>query len=372
MRWADLIIMTDNRRYISALQPFFDKGYPIIGANKRSAELEMDRGLGDEVLGLMGIPTLPCETFDSFDAAIASVKRSGITAVVKCWGGTEDKSLSFVPKSPEDLIWKLERWKREAKFKGKFMLQQKAKGVEMAVAGWFGKGGFSQHVREIFEEKKFMNDGLGQNTGEMGTIIRYTDKKSLLYQKVLAPLEDYLHGLNYVGNVDVNCIVEKANPWPLEFTMRFGWPGNSIETALHLGDNFEWLYDLWEGKDTLRVKPDVACGVVMAHGDFPIWNDPDLVWAGYPIHGITPSAEKHVWPIQMMQEEGKLVTAGQCVMVVTGTGSTVEDSRQDAYNRTWKIDWPSNRMFRTDLGCRLEKGLLELQAYGFAKGMKYV
>jgi len=105
--------------------------------------------------------------------------------------------------------------------------------------------------------------------------------------------------------------------------------------------------------------------------------------AGFPISGITEAMEKHLWPQWVMvanaphMEEGKIVdgptlcTAGHIPFTVTGIGDTVEEARTAAYRRAWAINWPSNRMFRTDVGCRLESGLLELQAHGFAKGMRY-
>lgn len=383
MKWADLIILTGNSMYADDLEPYYEKGFPIIGANKRAAALELDRALGDRVLNLVGVKTIPFEVFDSIDEAISHVQKTGQTYVCKSWGGIEDKSLSFVSKNAADMVFKLQLCKKQGKMKGKLMLQEKMKGVEMAVAAWFGPGGFSENIREVFEEKKFLNEGLGQNTGEMGTTIRYM-KKSKLFDEVLRPCEDYLHGTGYVGNVDVNCMVDGSRAWPLEFTMRFGWPGYNIESALHVGDEAERLYDLLEGKDTLRVREGkVSVGIVMAHGDFPNfkWCPEDV--AGFPISGVTPAMEPHLWPQWVMLDkapimkgdkvvvEDTLCTAGHIPFTVTGIGDTVEEARCAAYKRAWAIDWPSNRMFRTDIGCRLEEGLMKLQLHGFAKGMRY-
>lgn len=379
MRWADLILLTSNHMYADDLEPFYEKGFPIIGANRRAAALELDRALGDDVLTRLGVRTLNYEVFDNLDQAMTHVKNTGETHVAKSWGGTEDKSLSFVSSSPADMIWQLGEWKRYGKIKGKLMLQQKVKGIELAVAAWFGPGGFSAPIFESFEEKKFLNDGLGENTGEMGTIGRYV-KKSKLFDLVLKPMEDYLHGTGYVGNVDVNCIVVKDTPWPLEFTMRFGWPQFNLQMALHKGDPAEWLLDLCQGRDTLRVKEKTCVGVVMATGDFPRCTDDP---SGKPISGITAGMEPNLWPQWVMlgnaphMEGGKvaigstLLTAGHIPFTVTGLGDTVEEARCAAYDRAWKISWPGNRMFRTDIGKRLEDQLPELHAHGFAKEFRY-
>ena len=156
----------------------------------------------------------------------------------------------------------------------------------MAVGGWFGLGGFSKNFCENWEFKKLMNDDLGVATGEQGTIVRYTEE-SKLADKVLKPLEEYLYALGYTGYIDVNCIVdEKGTPWPLEFTMRPGWPLFQIQQALHRGDPAEWMLDLLNGKDTLRVSKEIACGVVISIPDYPYSRLTKKECSGYPLWGI--------------------------------------------------------------------------------------
>jgi phosphoribosylamine-glycine ligase len=70
------------------------------------------------------------------------------------------------------------------------------------------------------------------------------------------------------------------------------------------------------------------------------------------------------------QVEG-LVTAGAYPLVVTGSGRTVQEAAERAYETAWGITWPSNVMFRTDIGKRLERDLVALQRYGYAAGLVY-
>jgi phosphoribosylamine-glycine ligase len=67
------------------------------------------------------------------------------------------------------------------------------------------------------------------------------------------------------------------------------------------------------------------------------------------------------------------LTAGDTIMIVTGTGKTVRDARQSCYKAAWQITVPStaDRGFRTDIGERLRKELPPLQEHGFAVGMEY-
>lgn len=382
MSWADLIIPTDNAFYVNELESYFERGFPIFGCNKAAGELELDREKGQEVLRTAGIEILDYERFDSYAKARERVIETGKTYVSKPIGEA-DKGLSYVSKSPADMVFKLDRWKRTNSLKEGFVLQEACEGTEIAVGGWFGPGGWSKWKCENWEEKRLMNDGLGINTGEQGTTLRYV-RKSKLFEETLAPVTDYLFGIDYVGYVDMNCIVAKdGTPYPLEFTMRFGWPLIMIQMALHKGDPIDWMKALLEGKDTLKVSEDVAVGVVLSHGDYPNnWAAPGENY-GFPIDGITKGNKDQVHLVEVAMdkapvmsgkrvvEEETLVTAGNYVLVVTGTGETVTKARDTCYDTLWGINLPSNRMFRTDISCRLEEELKELQKHGYAEGMKF-
>ena len=383
MRWADLILLTDNCKLHDRLEPFFRQGFPIFGSNKAAAQLELDREVGIKVLEAAGIETLPYEVFTNWSAAIAHVKKTNETYVSKPWGGNPDKSLSYVSRSPADLVFKMEHWSRAGPMKGKIMLQKAVEGTEMAVGGWLGPEGWLRFFNENWEEKRLMNEGLGVNTGEMGTVMRYV-RKSQLFLDVLEPCTQALIDLGYRGYVDMNCIIgEDGTPWPLEFTMRCGWPHFNLCLALHEGDPLDWMSALLEGKDRLKCKLDVCVGVVMAHGDFPYGNFPPEKTVGFPIDGLTVKRRRSTWLTSVMESsapvmsggkvktEETICTAGDYVLIATGLGGTVEEARESAYSTAWEINWPSNRMFRTDIGVRLEEQLPLLQKWGYAKGMEY-
>jgi hypothetical protein len=54
-----------------------------------------------------------------------------------------------------------------------------------------------------------------------------------------------------------------------------------------------------------------------------------------------------------------------------GSGKTVSESREKAYKNLDKIELPNSPMYRTDIGCRLESQLPELQKHGFCDSWKY-
>lgn len=383
MDWAELIVTTGNSTYSAPLAPYFGKGYPIFGANMKGAALELDRAEGQAVLEYHDIETLPYEVVDSAEEAIKYIVAEGKPYVMKPWGGDADKSMTCVPRDVDEAIFTLRKWEKDGKFKGQLMLQEKVDGIEMGVAGWFGPGGWNSALEESFEHKKFLNDDLGENTGEMGTVLRHVDK-SKLFSEVLEPISEYLHLVNYVGCCSVNCIIDsKGHPWPLEFTNRLGWPAFCITQEVVKGDPVQWMLDLLRGKDTLDVSSRIAMGVLMAHGDFPKCKDPQGTWAGYPISGISKNNFEHLHFQQVMRGEAPMVvegkvrtidgpsTAGCYVMIVGGHGRTVRFAQDETYQVASEIRWPGNVMYRTDIGNRLEGELAVLQRQGFAEGMRY-
>jgi len=385
MRWADLVILGDNTKYLKEMDGWrMCEGIKIIGATQQAAEWELNRDTGMKVFEKAGIETIPYKTFASYDDAIAYVKKNGLRYACKPCGDEPDKSLSYCAKSPEDMVYMLTRWKKQKRHKGKFILQDFIPGIEMAVGGFFGPGGFNEGYWENWEEKNLMAGGTGPATGEQGTTIRVV-KKSKLANEVLAPLEDALAEVGYCGYVDVNCIVdEKGQPWPLEFTMRFGWPTINIQQELFEGDFIEYLAALAEGQDARGLRMNkIAVGVVVAIPDYPAKTIPIDKAVGVPVYGLTPALHEHVHPCMMQwgvgpqDVGGKIVdtpmplTAGDYVLISTGTGDTVRDAQRRAYATTKRLKIPASPFWRPDIGVRLKRQLPDLLQHGFAAGMEY-
>lgn len=385
MKWADLVVLPDNTRYIREIDEWRKKGVLVVGASLAAAEWELNRNVGQAVFKKHGIPVAPYREFRRYDDAIAYVKKENRRFVSKPCGDEPDKSLSYVAKSPADMVYMLQRWKKAQRHKGSFILQEFVGGTEMAVGAWFGPHGFSEGWCENWEFKKLMTGDCGPATGEMGTVVRYV-KRSKLADKVLKPLEGALEKIAYCGYVDVNCIIDdKGKPWPLEFTMRPGWPTFNIQQALLHGDTAEWLLDLATGRDS---KPftlnKVATGVVMAIPDFPYSKLTKKEVTGIPVYGLDlKKRHPNLHPCELMKGrapmdvDGKVVdqecfvTAGDYLMVGSGVADTVSGSARRAYSTLKTVSVPNSPFWRPDIGKRLQEQLPLLQANGYATNLAY-
>jgi phosphoribosylamine--glycine ligase len=145
------------------------------------------------------------------------------------------------------------------------------------------------------------------------------------------------------------------------------------------------MLDLIDGKDSLKVSSDIACGVVISMPDYPYSRLTKKECSGYPLFGLTKEdtvSNVHLsevkWGSGPAMVDGKIkdieqyVTAGDYICTVTGRGPTVQDASDRAYkNIKSKIEIPNSIMYRTDIGKRLEAQLPKLNAMGYCKDMAY-
>jgi phosphoribosylamine---glycine ligase len=227
-----------------------------------------------------------------------------------------------------------------------------------------------------------LSGNCGPNCGEAGTVQKYVES-SKLGEMVLGPLEKALVAMGHLGDIDVNCIVdEKGRAWPLEFTMRLGWPAFNIQIATHQGDPCQWMLDACEGKDTLKALRKVACGVVIAQPDYPYSNKTKAEVTGIPIYGVTKENESYLAPqsVQVRKmpdmEAGKVrerpiwASAGDYLLVVTGTGKTVRQACTRAYDTVSELSVP-DMIYRDDIGEKLEEEIPKLQQHDIATEFHY-
>ncbi len=65
------------------------------------------------------------------------------------------------------------------------------------------------------------------------------------------------------------------------------------------------------------------------------------------------------------------LTAGDYVLVASGLGDSVRQSRGRAYRILEKIQVPASPFWRPDIGQRLKEQLPEIQKHGYASNMSF-
>jgi len=368
--WADVIVF-DDCEFGALAERLRAEGKCVIGGTPYTDKLEMDRDFGQEEMRAAGISILPRWEFSSFDDAIAFIKSTPGRYVVKPSGRAQnDKVLSFVGQEEDglDVLTMLEHYKKGWGTKIKsFQLQKYASGVEVAVGAFFNGTDFLHPVFVNFEHKRMFNDDIGPQTGEMGTS-GFWHGSSTLFQQTLYKMRDRLAQAHYTGYIDINCIANSRGIFPLEFTCRFGYPTINLQIEGVLSRWSDLLTSMARGTPfTLRAKRGFQVCVVIAVPPFPFLDsdafhkfseDAVVIFRKPMSEGIHPC------DIRLVDGDWRLTGNSGYVMVVTGSGSTMDDARREAYNRVKNIIIP-NMFYRTDIGERWHKDGDLLQTWGY-------
>jgi len=368
--WADVIVF-DDCEFGSLADKLRAEGKAVVGGTPYTDRLEMDRDFGQEEMRAAGITILPRWEFDSFDAAIAFIKSTPGRYVVKPSGRAQnEKVLSFVGQEEDglDVLTMLEHYKKGwgGKIKS-FQLQKYAAGVEVAVGAFFNGKDFIHPVFVNFEHKRMFNDDIGPQTGEMGTA-GFWHGSSTLFQQTLLRMKDKLAAAHYTGYIDINCIANSRGIFPLEFTCRFGYPTINLQVEGLLSRWSELLGGMARGQPVaLRAKRGFQICVVIAVPPFPFLDsdafhkfseDAAVIFRKPMSEGIHPC------DIRLVDGDWRLTGNSGYVMVVSGSGSTMDDARREAYNRVRNIIIP-NMFYRTDIGERWHRDGDLLQTWGY-------
>lgn len=390
-KWADLIVLADNEKWLRELALLKRKGYPVFAPSPEAADLELDRKKGQEFFDKHGIKIMPSEAFTSAAKAEQYVREKMQRFVCKP-NNNQARELSYVAKSPADMVFMLRYWEERKMVKGEFMLQEFVDGIEIAVNGWLGPKGFLPWFEENAEHKPLMNDDKYCNTGETGTVCKYVAREnSQLAKELLLPLERDLIRMGHIGSVDVSAIVDRdGDPRPLEFTMRLGWPSFNIVQNLH-PEPCEWMAHLIDGEDSFTPSLDHAVGVVMFQPPFPFddfikkcGGKVDKQVEGIPIYHLDDDNpyRDYLAPSDVMEgtapvmesdeivDKRLLVSTGDYLVIATGCADDVVSAQREAYKAVESIEIPNSVGYRTDIGDRLHKELPHLQEFGFCTDWK--
>ena len=218
------------------------------------------------------------------------------------------------------------------------------------------------------------------NTGEQGTVCQYVETDKLA-QQFLIPMVGALRRAGHRGDFAIGCGIDKAGKaWPFEFTARLGWPCFFIQVASHKGDPAQWMRDLLDGKDTLKVSNDVAIGVVCAQPHYPYNDSPPELVEGNPISGLDAVYDDiHCASVMIgkgpTMKGGKIVdepiyeTSDEYVLVATSLGKTVTRARKKVYGVVDEVKF-KDMIYRTDIGEKVVETLPALHRFGYAMEMQ--
>src|SRR3989344_6818638 len=368
--WADVIVF-DDVGFGEIAESLRKEGKLVIGGSVYTDRLEQDREFGQKEMRRVGMNILPHWDFSDFNTAIEFIKQNPARYVFKPSGfiSAEQKGILFLSQDEDgkDLLEILEQnrktWARKIK---RFQLQKMAVGVEVATGAFFNGKDFVYPINVNFEHKKLFPGDIGPFTGEMGTLCYWSPPNEIFRATLLKIKEDIVKS-GYIGYIDINCIANAKGIYPLEFTCRFGYPTISIQMEGVTSEWGDFLYKLAQGEtQEIKTKRGFQVGVCVVVPPFPyedkseafIYKDLSIVFKKNSMDGM------HLGDIKLVNNAWSIAGMTGYVMVMTGSGSTVEDARKQVYTRLKNIIL-QNMYYRTDIGSKWPSDSDRLQTWGY-------
>jgi phosphoribosylamine--glycine ligase len=365
--WADVIIF-DDVGWGKEAEALRRKGKHVIGGTVYTDRLELDREFGQKELELRDIRTLREHEFSTIDEVVNFIRAHPKRYVLKpC--AIHDMDATIVGELPDgsDLIELIgvhsEIW-RKKRIKG-FFLQEFVKGIEVAVCGTFDGKDFVYPIEVSFEHKRLFTGDLGPMTWEMGTL-NYLSDPNKLFEMTVKKFMVKLREVGYVGEIDLNCIVNERGAFPLEFTCRYGFPETAILFEGNGSSSSDYLYQLATGTlKSRKADGGYNVGIVVCIPPFPYndWKE-TLKYDGILIKF---RSAKGVY-VASAEKRGKLLFTNMCScpLIVAAKAGSVQAARAEAYRRVKNVHI-ENMYYRLDIASKWEKESKLLRKWGYIR-----
>lgn len=327
---------------------------PTLGDGEFEHLLEDDREFGLRCMEECGISVPPYQRFDTPAKAKQYIRDKNTRLVYKPFTkGSEgqDADTTYVSKSPEDLLDSIDHLFQVSK-RAPFILQDYVKGIEASCEGMFNGEDFFLLVSQP-EEKKFMNDNKGPNTGCAGNLVFTVSTSSRLYEESLKKAIPLLKTAGFRGILDLNFIISDEKLYALEWTPRFGYM--CCPTVAHMyGPGYgDVLAAIASGGTPLqRWKWSFGAAVTLSIPPYPTEIRVPKA-ANVPVKGISPEdiTQLQEYFLYDVKLNGKgLITSGNYgyLGAAIAGGNNPGQAFEKVKHRVEKLEIP-NLQYRTDV-----------------------
>ena len=337
---TDLVVIGPEAPLVAGLADHLrHAGIAVFGPGRDAAQIEGSKSFAKDVMGAAGVPT----------AGVLAVART--PCVVKADGLAAGKGVWICETQDE-----LDRALRAAAALGDHtVIEELLAGPELSVFALVS--GMDVLALPSARDYSRVGDGdTGPNTGGMGCFSPVPDAPQLV-EGLLRPVVEELarRGTPFIGCLYGGIILTDDGPRVLEFNCRFGDPETQVLMPRIDGDILPALGAAAAGDLSSVSLPEsdgAAVAVALAAGSYPQSGD-----SGTPIDGIeeAENAGAIVFHAGTALRDGRVVTNGGRILSVTGTGGSIAEARERAYDGVRRIHFEGRR-YRTDIAQRVAEG----------------
>ena len=333
----------------------------VFGPTKEAAKIESSKTFSKELMLQNNIPTANARFFHSFeDAKKYSLKKGFKNIVIKADGLAGGKGV-FLPESEIDMINTLNSLLIEKKL-GKsgvnILIEDKIYGPEVSIFTFTDGTTISEPIA-VCDYKRVFNNNEGPNTGGMGC---YTppefwneELKQIILKDIIFPTLNSMKkiGTPFKGMLYTGIMITNDGPKVIEYNCRFGDPecelimpmldGNLSEIFLSISkSNLNNKLVKWKNKKGVSV-------VICSEGY------PEDYKKGFEIIGLENINKNTIcFHAGTKELDGKLVTNGGRVIVLSNLDESIKSSRANIYEEINKVKF-SGSFYRTDIALKAEE-----------------
>jgi phosphoribosylamine--glycine ligase len=333
----------------------------VFGPTKEAAKIESSKIFSKELMLKNNIPTAYAKFFNKFDDAKKYALKKGYeNIVIKADGLARGKGV-FLPKSDEDMINILKSLliKKELGQSGiNILIEDKIYGPEVSVFTFTDGDKISEPIAVCDYKRAYDNDE-GLNSGGMGC---YTPpefwneelKQTILNDIIYPTLKSMKNiGTPFKGILYSGIMITNDGPKVIEYNCRFGDPecelimpmlnGNLSEIFLSISkSNFNNKLVSWK-----NIK---GVSVVICSDGYP-----EEYKRGFEITGLENINKNIICFHSGTKElEGKLLTDGGRVIVLSNLDKTIKESRARIYKEINKVKF-NGSFYRSDIALKAEE-----------------
>ena len=349
------------------------EGFAAFGPVSAGARMEGSKRFAKEIMDAAKVPTGKAEVFTDAAKAKAALPGYGLPVVIKADGLAAGKGVIVAETlaQAETAIDDMLVGNKFGAAGAEVLIEEFLHGEECSILAMVD-GENAVLLPSSQDHKRIFDGDKGPNTGGMGAYspapVVTADKLPMIKEKIILPVVRELkkRGITYRGILYAGLMVndEQSNPHgPLaksgstvnvvEFNARFGDP--ETEAVLpRLGGNFaQALMNAAKGclKDSdIVVKDECAATVIIASGGYP-----GSYEKGKQITGLDGDREQSNAIVfhcgTSVAEDGRVTTSGGRVLSVTGTGATLREAVDRAYEGVSRISF-EGMFYRKDIAHR--------------------
>ncbi|MDP3901104.1 MAG: phosphoribosylamine--glycine ligase, partial [bacterium] len=321
------------------------KGILAFGPTRAAARLETSKAFAMEVMERAGVPHPDFRILNTAEEVKTFVGQRGKPVVVKADGLAGGRGVHLC-NTTEEAYEAARVLIRQPD--GPVVVQELLSGREVSVFA-FTDGHHLSPLVAACDYKRLWDGDKGPNTGGMGSYAwpEFWDEaldleiRTSVMEPVLAEMERL--GTPFAGMLYAGIMLTQEGPKVLEFNARFGDP--EAQVILQLLENDLLKVFLACARGNLQDVPvswdqeRSVVGVVLASSGYPGEHE-----SGAPISGLRwRDKDTIVFHASTQESDGEFVTgevSGR-ILTVVGSGSSLTEARERAYDRAKKIHFPT-------------------------------